>query len=254
MTRAKSSLEILWPEFETVFRDLQASTAVAVLRTFPGPEALLAAPKSKVMRVLHKASRGHMGEETYQKLREGAERTLALPGSLSALRNEIHLLLHQIAFFTEQIDVLEANMVETVTSLPEGQAVLSIPGVAPVSAAIFLGSIGDPHAYQSSRQIVALAGLTLVEDSSGTRDGKSHISKEGRPLMRRLFFLLGMAAIKKNGIYRKEYEALVQRMGGKKIPAIVAIGTRLLRLMYSVARSQRAYTPEPPSREPKIAA
>jgi hypothetical protein len=43
-------------------------------------------------------------------------------------------------------------------------------------------------------------------------------------------------------------------MGGKKKPAIVAVGRKLLRLMYSVARAERVYTPEPPSRERKIAA
>lgn len=87
---------------------------------------------------------------------------MALPGSLTALKSEVDLLLGQIAFYTEQIKSLETAMKEAMEPLPEAQAVLSIPGVAPVSAAIFLGSIGDPKAYQSSRQILALAGLTLV--------------------------------------------------------------------------------------------
>ena len=38
------------------------------------------------MKVLHKASRGHMGEETYERLRSAAEGTLALPGALEALK------------------------------------------------------------------------------------------------------------------------------------------------------------------------
>ncbi len=100
--------------------------------------------------------------------------------------------------------------------LPEAQAVLSIPGVAPVAAAIFLGSIGDPKAYQSSRQILALAGLTLVEDSSGTRVGAVRISKEGRPLMRRLAFMLGLVAIRKKGIYRKEFEGSSPVWAGRR--------------------------------------
>lgn len=254
VTRLKSTLQIIWPEFESIFDDLEAKTAVAVLSTFPGPTEFLAAPRAKVLRVLQKASRGHLGEETYRLLREGAERTVALPGSLPALKREMDLLLKQIAFYSEQIKGLEAAMIEAMEPLPDAQAVLSIPGVAPVSAAIFLGSIGDPQAYQSSRQILAMAGLTLVEDSSGTRAGAVRISKEGRPQMRRLSFMLGLAAIKKKGIYRKEFEGLVARMGGKKKPAVVAVGRKLLRLMYSVARSQRAYTPEPPSRQPKIAA
>ncbi len=254
VTRLKSTLQITWPEFEAIFDDLEAKTAVAVLRTFPGPSEFLAARKARVLRVLQKTSRGQLGEDAYQQLRDGATRSVALPGSLTALKSEVDLLRGQIAFYTEQIKTLETAMKEAMEPLPAAQAVLSIPGVAPVSAAIFLGSIGDPKAYQSSRQILALAGLTLVEDSSGTRVGSVRISKEGRPLMRRLAFMLGLAAIRKNGIYRKEFEGLVSRMGGKKKPAIVAVGRKLLRLMYSVARAERPYTPEPPSRERKIAA
>ncbi|HEX8361043.1 MAG TPA: IS110 family transposase [Longimicrobium sp.] len=254
VTRLKSTLQITWPEFEAIFDDLEAKTAVAVLRTFPGPAEFLAARKARVLRVLQKASRGQLGEETYDQLREGATRSVALPGSLSALKKEVDLLLSQIAFYTEQVKTLEEAMKEAMEPLPEAQAVLTIPGVAPVAAAIFLGSIGDPKAYQSSRQILALAGLTLVEDSSGTRVGAVRISKEGRPLMRRLSFMLGLVAIRKKGIYRKEFEGLVSRMGGNKKPAVVAVGRKLLRLMYSVARAERVYTPEPPSRERKIAA
>ena len=35
--------------------------------------------------------------------------------------------------------------------------------MAPVTAAVFLGSIGDPAAYDSSKQVLRVAGLTLVE-------------------------------------------------------------------------------------------
>lgn len=254
VTRLKSTLQITRPEFESIFDDLEAKTAVAVLRTFPGPTEFLAAPKARVLRVLHKASRGHLGEETYLRLRAGAERSVALPGSLSALKHEMELMLSQIAFYSRHIVTLESAMSEAMAPLPEAQAVLSIPGVAPVSAASFLGSIGDPQSYQSSRQILAMAGLTLVEDSSGTRQGSVRISKEGRPQLRRLAFMLGLVAIRRKGIYRKEFEALFGRMGGKKKPAVVAVGRKLMRLMYSVARSQRIYTPEPPTREQKIAA
>lgn len=177
LTRLKSTLQVTWPEYERIFSDLQKPTSVAVLRAFPGPMELLSAPKSKVLRVLQKASRGHLGEKTYEELRAAAEGTLALPGSLDALESEVTLLLKQVAFCTEQIKALEASMVEAMASLPEAQALLSIPGVAPVAAAVFLGSLGDPQAYHSSRQVLKLAGLSVVEHSSGTRRGGSDLQE-----------------------------------------------------------------------------
>jgi transposase len=254
LTRLKSTLQVTWPEYEGIFTDLQKPTAVAVLRAFSGPQELLAAPRAKVLRLLQRASRGQMGEKTYEKLHAAAEGTLALPGSLHALRDEVKLLLKQIAFYTEQIKSLEASMVEAMMPLPEGQALRSIPGVAPVAAAVFLGSLGDPQAYHSSRQVLKLAGLSLIEHSSGTRTGAVRISKSGRPLLRRLAFMLGLRAVRSDGIYRKQFEALVSRNGGKKLPAVLAIGRRMLKLMFSVARHQRSYTPESPGREGQIAA
>jgi transposase len=253
LTRLKSTLQITWPEYEGIFKNLQKPTAVAVLRAFPSPEELIIAPKSKVLRLLHKASRGHLGERTYERLHAAATGTLALPGALDALRNEVKLLLQQVAFYTEQIQALEAAMVEAMRPLPEAQALVSIPGVAPVAAAVFLGSVGDPQAYHSSRQVLKLAGLSLVEHSSGTRIGAARISRSGRPLLRRLAFLLGLRAVRSDGIYRKQFEALLARNGGKKLPAVLAIGRRMLRLMFNIARSQRSFTPEPPGREGQIA-
>lgn len=254
LTRLKSTLEVTWPEYERIFPNLQKPTAVAVLRAFPGPAELLAAPKTKVLHVLQKASRGHLGEKTYEQLREAAAGSLALPGSLDALKGEVKLLLQQVGFYTQQIKTLEASMVEAMMPLPEAQTLLSVPGVAPVTAAVFLGSLGDPQAYYSSRQVLKLAGLSLIEHSSGTRTGAVRISKSGRPLLRRLAFMLGLRAVRSDGIYRKQFEAIIARNGGKKLPAVLAIGRRMLKLMFSVARSQRGYTPEPPGREEQIAA
>jgi transposase len=254
LTRLKSALQVTWPEFETVFKDVKTKSAIAVLRAFPGPQELLAAPKAKVMRVLKQASRNHLREDTYDALCEGARHTIGLAGGLAALKAEIALLLDEVDFHGEQIKKIEAAMVSTMASLPEAQALMTIPGVAPVAAAIFLGSVGDPQAYESSRQVLALAGLSLTEHSSGTRKGSVHISKQGRPLLRRLSFMLALRAIRADGIYRTEFEAMVQRMGGKKLPAVVAVGRRLLRLMFSVARSRRTYTPEPPNWQPQSAA
>ena len=110
----------------------------------------------------------------------------------------------------------------------------------------FLGSVGDTQSYHSARQVLGLAGLSLTENSSGIRQERHRISKEGRPLIRRLAFMLGLRAVRTDGLYRVQYEGLLKRNGGRKLPSVVAIGRKVLRLMFSVARAQRAYTPEPP--------
>jgi transposase len=245
ITRLKSSLQVLWPEFESVFGNLK-KTAVAVLRAYSGPDDLLASRKSTVIRLLREISRNHRGEATYTKVKDSAESTLGLTSSTSALKGEVRQMLKQIAFYSARIKEVEAVMVTTMEPLPDAQALLTIPGVAPGAAATFLGSIDAPQSYHWSRQVLALAGLSLTTNSSGQREGRDRVSKEGRPLIRRLAFMLGLRAVRTDGLYRAQYEGLLKRNGGRKLPAVVAIGRKILRLMYSVARAQRVYTVEPP--------
>ena len=243
VTRVRSVLQVVFPEYEEVFPHFGKKTPLVLLKAFYSPEAFLTAPKRKVMHVLRKASRGHLGEETYEKLITAARETIALPGAQSVLKDEIPLLLERIDLLTRQLRILEERMVEAMRTLPEAEALLTIPKLAPVTAAVFLGSVGDPRSYESSKQILKLAGLSLVERSSGILRGPKRISKRGKPVLRRYAYLFAVRSIQRGGVYRAEYERLVQRNGGRKIPAVVAISRKALRLMFQVARSRAPFDP-----------
>jgi transposase len=247
LTQLRSLLQVVFPEFEAIFPLMTKKTPLALLRAFPTPEDLLRASKAKVLRVLHTASRGHRGAGTYEQLVTAARATLGLPGAQYRLRQEIGLVLARLALFEAQIKALEAAMVEALAPLPETPALLSIPKVAPVTAAVFLGSIGDPRAYESGRQILRVAGLSLVERSSGILRGTRRISKRGRPLLRQAAYMFAVRSITKGGLFRAEYEALCLRNGGQKMKAVVAVMRSGLRLLYSVARGRRPLTVAPPA-------
>jgi hypothetical protein len=65
--------------------------------------------------------------------------------------------------------------------------------------------------------------------------------------------MLGLRAVRTDGLYHAQYEELLKRNGRRKMPAVVAIGRKVLRLMFSVARAQRDYTVEPPRNEKNAA-
>jgi len=248
ITQLRTLIQVVFPEYEALFPLLTKKTPFAVLRTFPTPQDLLDATKTKVLRVLKSASRGHLGAETYDKLVEAARATLGLPGAQARLKQEILLTLERIALFERQIKALEAELVAALQAVPETPYLLSIPKIAPVTAAIFLGSIGDPRAYESGAQILRVAGLSLVERSSGVLRGTKRISKRGRPLLRQAAYMFAVRSITRGGLFRTEYEALCQRNGGVKMKAVVAVMRSGLRLLYSIARDRRLFTAEPPTR------
>lgn len=246
ISRLRSTLDVVFPEFDTVFQTPAKPTARAVLAAFPGPDALLKAKPTHVRRVLKAASRNHNVKERYAKLIAAARTTVALPVAQGAMAAELPLLVERLELYERQLAAVEALMLERLATLPAAQALLTIPKVAPVTAAVFLGSLGDPTAYSSAREVLALAGLTLVERSSGVHQGQQHISKRGRPVLRKFAHLFAVRSVQTDGLFRAEYEALVARNGGKKIPALTAMSRRALRLFYSVARRGTSWTPETP--------
>ncbi|WP_243137217.1 IS110 family transposase [Desulfofundulus thermobenzoicus] len=62
---------------------------------------------------------------------------------------------------------------------------LSIPGIGVVTAASFLGEVGDLTRYEDWRQIRKLAGYNLTINQSGdSKKGSTKISKRGHSELR----------------------------------------------------------------------
>ena len=99
------------------------------------------------------------------------------------------------------------------------------------------------RAYEASRQILRLAGLSLVEASSGVHKGRERSSKRGRPVLRRHAYIFALRCVRKGGLFREEFDAMVQRNGGVKIKALAALSRQVLKILYTVARERRPFVP-----------
>ncbi len=252
LTQLRTLLQVVFPEFEALFPCLTKKTPLALLRAYPAPQDLLAAPKRRVLQLLRTTSRGHCGLETYDRLSAAARITLALPGAQSCVRHEVGLTLERLTVFDRQIAALEARMVAALRAVPEAPCLGSIPKLGPVTAAVFLGAVGDPRAYEAGEQILRVAGLSLIERSSGILRGTKRLSKRGRPLLRQAAYMFAVRSITTGGLFRAEYDALMSRNGGHAMKALGAVMRSALRLMYSIARDRRTFTVEPPPRSRRL--
>lgn len=128
----------------------------------------------------------------------------------------------------------------------EAQAVRNNPGIRPVVFGQgFLGEVGDLTRYEDWRQIRKLAGFNLTENSSGSRKGKTGISKRGRPGLRNLLYQASLTLVAKNPQFKALYQHLRTRrenpLKGKQ--ALVVIACKLLRVMFTLAKESRLYDP-----------
>ncbi len=83
----------------------------------------------------------------------------------------------------------------------------------------------------NSRQLSSYAGYDIVENQSGTRTGKTRISKKGNAHIRRVLNLPAFTVVKYEPYFTAFYERIYSNTGLKK-KAYTAVQRKLLCLMY----------------------
>jgi transposase len=121
---------------------------------------------------------------------------------------------------------------------------LSIPGIGALSAAVFLGELGNPSYFQSARQIVKYAGYDPQESNSAYRVSRKFISKKGRWLLRKHLFLMSMRVVVLSRYFQQYYQRKLQtqnRFGQlpRKKEILCAVAIKLIKVIFALLRDQR---------------
>lgn len=233
-----SVLDLAWPEFVTLFSNLTAPTPRALLARWPVPDDLLAVSVRTVHALVRRVSQNHLPLERTKALYTSARESIALPTATAARRAEIQRILIRWDLVEAQLAAIDTRLEALVDQHPGAKALTTIPGVKAVCAATLIAELGTPESYESPRQVLKLAGLSLAGPQSGTSvRGRVRITKRGRPLLRRQLFLLGGRWCQRTGLYRDYYLALRQRHGEAKVYAICAVARKLVPLLLHVLQS-----------------
>ena len=124
---------------------------------------------------------------------------------------------------------------------------LSIPGVGVTIGSLFLGEVGEISKYRNSCQIEKLAGLNLVENSSGKRESGLEISRRGRDLLRYAGYMAATNGIAKNPEIKELYRykmKWIKNPKENKMKVITSIAAKMLRIMFSVCKNKQYYKRE----------
>lgn len=237
--RLTGLLDLGWPEFLPVFKDnLMAMTPQALLARWPLPEDLLAASPRTVVRTVRVASNGQLKLDRIRALLHSARTTVGLKTGAHERRREILQILDRLALVREQMAEVELWLDAAVSECAPARALATVPEVGVVCAATIVSELGMPDDYEHPRQVLKLAGMNLIEKSSGLLRGRKRQSKRGRPLLRRqLYLLAGRWCRADRGAYRAYYDALVARNGGLRTKAVCAVARKLVPMLLAVAQS-----------------
>lgn len=116
----------------------------------------------------------------------------------------------------------------------------SVPGIGATSARVLANELGDTSQFQNEGQLFKYVGLTPTEHSSGEHVRQGHISRQGKPIIRKILVQAAWKAIRIDPDLKEIYERIAQRAGGKR--AIVGIARRLIGRIRSCIRTGSMYS------------
>ena len=232
---------IIFPEFLQVMKDVKTRTARYLLHHYPMPQELLTLGLDALGAVLRRISRGKLGKDRAQALYEATKQTVGIEEGRSGILFEIQEILSQITASECFIEKVEQEMSYYLQQIPYSHSILSLKGIREVTAAGLIGEVGDFRQFHTLSEITKLAGLDLFEISSGKHKGNHHISKRGRPLLRKLLYFAAINTIRKGGVMHACYQRYLER-GMLKTKALIAIARKLLRILFALVRDHSQYS------------
>ncbi len=231
---------VIFPEFSQVMHDFKTKSAQHLLKHFPAPDEILACGVEPLTDALRKVSRGKLGAKRARRLYEAARDSVGIRQGRESILFEIEEILSTIESSDRFLSRLEQELCRHLREIPASRYLLSMHGIAEITAAGLIGEVADFDAFHTVSEITKLAGLDLFEISSGKRRGMRRISKRGRPLMRKLLYFAALNTVRKGGVMYEKYRAYLDR-GMVKNKALIAIARKILGILFALVRDHREY-------------
>jgi len=217
-------------------KDLTTKTAQHLLQHYPTPESIIALGITELSQLMHTISRGKIAANRAKQLYAAAQQSVGIKAGQQTIVRKIKNILHIISRYQQFINDYEQDISVALHQIPESSYLLSIKGIGTITTATIIGELADFKAFKSYAEVEKFAGLNLYEISSGKHKGQKHISKRGRPLLRKALFFAAINLVRHGGIYHEKYQGYLAR-GMKKMKALVAICRKLLRLIFVLVRN-----------------
>jgi transposase len=263
LTKLGTVLEPLFPEFAAAFADLGSASALAVLARWPAPQALAHARASEVTRVLHAASRGHLGPAKARELRERAGTSVGVTDPYGAAAVAVQTLVAHLEHLRAQITALGARLdalqADDHATRATRELLATIPGFGRETVRTWLAELPPMQVYadqaraqsrallpgkkpkHGADKLVAAVGLDAQVKQSGRWVGHVRMSKRGNRYVRRAVMLAAQSAARTDPQCQAIYAA--QRAKGKHHTVAVShVAHQLLHIAYSVLLHAQPYS------------
>ncbi len=154
----------------------------------------------------------------------------------------IEPLLCARAALAVSLEALDKEVMACAKADPACRLLVSVPGVAAVSALAYVATIGDPARFASSRAPAAYLGLTTRRYQSGEMDYTGRISKHGDAMLRSLLYEAAnnfLTVVRRAHPLKDWARRIKKRSGHKK--ACVALARKLAVILHRMMITGEAF-------------
>lgn len=236
-----------FPEIVTVFKHpLKGKASMQILKSCPFPALIIELGVDGVLAEIKKAVKKTVGRKKAEQLVETAKNSIGVGYGIVSAKLKLELMIEELELLTKQLARIETEMDLALDNTGIKKIILGIPGIGVVTAASFLGEIGNPMRFDNPRQISKMAGYNLVEDSSGQSKSRTIISKRGRKSLRSVLYQMAIIMVAVNTEMKKLYEYLKTRQNNplKKKQALIVISKKIITVIYNLVKKHTEYKAE----------
>ena len=221
-----NELDKSFPEIKKFFDNKISITLLYILEKYKNKNKIAL---MKDYDSIRKVSAANFSFTRFLLLKQLAKESIGHPTETSDFLIESYV--KSINCLSEQIDSIEKQIIEAVRKLDTH--ILSIPGIAEISAGSIIAEFGDIKNFESPEKMLAFAGLEPSIRQSGTLSTEGHMVKHGSGYLRNTIMRVVNSLVMHDQVFYDYYNK--KRDEGKHhLVAQSHVAKKLIRIIYTL--------------------
>ena len=238
--RLQKCIDIVFPEFNSLFRSKYGIVYMNILKTFSSADAVANADIRNIRKCFEFKGQGKRISLSAEQLKRTAKSSIGIPSAAEEI--QIRHLVSQIELLEEQLSEIDKKIEEF--SLQNNSPILSIPGISHFSGTSILAELGDICNYSKASQIIKFAGVAPYHYESSQFTAKhTAITKKGSRYLRKTLYQIILPVILHNEVFFAYYHKKLAEGKGHRCAQGHCI-RKLLRIIYHLLSTGQPFSPE----------
>ena len=237
--RLQKCIDIVFPEFNSLFRSKYGIVYMNVLKTFASADNIANTDVEIIRECFEVVGRGKRISLSAEQLKTAAQVSVGIPSVAEEI--QIRHLVCQIEMIEEQLSEIDKKIEEF--SLKNNSPILSIPGISHFSGTSILAELGDICNYTKASQIIKFAGVAPYHyESSQFTAQHTAITKKGSRYLRKTLYQIILPVINHNKVFSAYYNKKLAEGKGHRCAQVHCI-RKLLRIIYHLLSTGQTFDP-----------